>query len=159
MLLPQTHIPEVDYSLFIMETMEMSMEKKETSPAGLRRSFPPPHPRGMLLPAASPGPRASLLRPISPEGLGREKCRACGRVIRPLAGPKQVRAGTVAEWTGLVPAQAGAQAGHQPEPTGLRPIRPVPGRVHGGGDTAVTAGGSAAGRGERGAEDERNPRV
>ena len=42
MLLPQTHIPEVDYSLFIMETVEMSMEKKETSPTGLRRSFPPP---------------------------------------------------------------------------------------------------------------------
>ena len=40
MLLPQTHSPEVDYSLFIMETVEMSMEKKETSPAALRRSFP-----------------------------------------------------------------------------------------------------------------------
>ena len=39
MLLPQTHSPEVDYSLFIME---MSMEKKETSPAVLRQSFPPP---------------------------------------------------------------------------------------------------------------------
>ena len=42
MLLPQTHSPEVDYSLFIMETVDMSMEKKETSLAGLRRSFPPP---------------------------------------------------------------------------------------------------------------------
>ena len=42
MLLQQTHSPEVDYSLFIMETVEMSMEKMETSPAGLRRSFPPP---------------------------------------------------------------------------------------------------------------------
>ena len=42
MLLPQTHSPAVDYSLFIMETMEMSMEKVETSPAGLRRTFPPP---------------------------------------------------------------------------------------------------------------------
>ena len=42
MLLPQTHSPEVDYSLFIMDTVEMSMEKKETSPAALRRSFPPP---------------------------------------------------------------------------------------------------------------------
>ena len=42
MLLLQTHSPEVDYSLFIMETVEMSMEKKETSPVGLRRSFPPP---------------------------------------------------------------------------------------------------------------------
>ena len=42
MLLPQTHSPEVDYSLFIMETVEMSMEKKEISPAWLRRSFPPP---------------------------------------------------------------------------------------------------------------------
>ena len=41
MLLPQTHSPEVDYSHFIMETVEMSMEKKETSPAALRRSFPP----------------------------------------------------------------------------------------------------------------------
>ena len=40
MLLPQTHSPELDYSLFIMETVEMSMEKKETSPAGLRRSSP-----------------------------------------------------------------------------------------------------------------------
>ena len=40
MLLPETHSLEVDYSLFIMETVEMSMEKKETSPAGLRRSFP-----------------------------------------------------------------------------------------------------------------------
>ena len=42
MLLPQTHSSKVDYSLFIMDTVEMSMEKKETSPAGLRRSFPPP---------------------------------------------------------------------------------------------------------------------
>ena len=42
MLLPQTHSPEVDYSLFIMETVEMSMEKKEASPAVLRQSFPPP---------------------------------------------------------------------------------------------------------------------
>ena len=42
MLLTQTHSPEVDYSLFIMETVEMSMEKKGTSPAGLRRSFPSP---------------------------------------------------------------------------------------------------------------------
>ena len=32
----------MDYSLFIMETVEMSMEKKETSAAVLRRSFPPP---------------------------------------------------------------------------------------------------------------------
>ena len=42
MLLPQTHSPAVDYSLFIMEMVEMSMEKVETSPAGLRWSFPPP---------------------------------------------------------------------------------------------------------------------
>ena len=42
MLLAQTHSPEVDYSLFIMETVEMSMEKNETSPAGLRQSFPTP---------------------------------------------------------------------------------------------------------------------
>ena len=42
MLLPQTHSPEVDYSLLIMETVEMSIDKKETSPAGLRQSFPPP---------------------------------------------------------------------------------------------------------------------
>ena len=42
MLLPQTHSPAVDYSLFIMEKVEMSMEKKETFPAGLRWSFPPP---------------------------------------------------------------------------------------------------------------------
>ena len=31
----------VDYSLFIMETVEMSMEKVEASPVGLRQSFPP----------------------------------------------------------------------------------------------------------------------
>ena len=42
MLLPQTHSPAVDYSLFIIETVEMSMETVETSPAGLRRNFPPP---------------------------------------------------------------------------------------------------------------------
>ena len=42
MLLPQTHSPAVDYSLFIMEMVEISMEKVETSPTGLRRSFPPP---------------------------------------------------------------------------------------------------------------------
>jgi hypothetical protein len=41
-LLPQTHSPEVDYSLFIMETVEKSMEKMETTPAAPRRSFPPP---------------------------------------------------------------------------------------------------------------------
>ena len=32
----------VDYSLFIMETVEKSLEKVETSPAAPRRSFPPP---------------------------------------------------------------------------------------------------------------------
>ena len=42
MLLSQTHSPEVDYSLFIIETLEMSMEKVDASPAGLRRNFPPP---------------------------------------------------------------------------------------------------------------------
>ena len=42
MLLPQTHSPEVDYSLFIMETMEMSLGEMETTLAALRRSFPPP---------------------------------------------------------------------------------------------------------------------
>ena len=41
-MLPQTHSPEVDYSLFIMETVEKSMEKMETTPAAPRRSFPPP---------------------------------------------------------------------------------------------------------------------
>ena len=41
-LLPQTHSPEVDYSLFIMETVEKSLEKVETTPAAPRRSFPPP---------------------------------------------------------------------------------------------------------------------
>ena len=41
-LLPQTHSPGVDYSLFIMESMEMSLEEVETSPAAPRRSFPPP---------------------------------------------------------------------------------------------------------------------
>ena len=39
-LLPQTHSPGVDYSLFIMELMEMSLEKVETSPAAPRQSFP-----------------------------------------------------------------------------------------------------------------------
>jgi hypothetical protein len=42
MLLPQTHSPEVDYSLFMVEMVEMSMEKMETMPAAPRRSFPPP---------------------------------------------------------------------------------------------------------------------
>ena len=42
MLLPQTHSPEVDYSLFMMVMVEMSMEKMETTPAAPRRSFPPP---------------------------------------------------------------------------------------------------------------------
>ena len=42
MLLPQTHSPGVDYSLFIMETVEMSLGEMETTPAALRRSFPPP---------------------------------------------------------------------------------------------------------------------
>ena len=41
-LLPQTHSPEVDYSFFIMEAVEMVLEEMETSPAGLRRSFPSP---------------------------------------------------------------------------------------------------------------------
>ena len=31
---PQTHSPAVDYSLFIMEMVEMLMEKVEASPAG-----------------------------------------------------------------------------------------------------------------------------
>ena len=41
-LLPQTHCPGVDYSLFIMETVEISLGVMETTPAALRRSFPPP---------------------------------------------------------------------------------------------------------------------
>ena len=41
-LLPQTHIPGVDYSLFIMETVEMSLGVMATTPAAPRRSFPPP---------------------------------------------------------------------------------------------------------------------
>ena len=32
----------MDYSLFIMETVEMLLGKKETTPAAPRRSFPPP---------------------------------------------------------------------------------------------------------------------
>ena len=32
----------VDYSPFIMETVEKSLEKMETTPAAPRRSFPPP---------------------------------------------------------------------------------------------------------------------
>ena len=42
MLLPQTHSPEVDYSLFIMATVATSLGVMETTPAALRRSFPPP---------------------------------------------------------------------------------------------------------------------
>ena len=42
MLLPQTHSPEVEYSLFIMETVETLLGEVETTPAVLRRSFPPP---------------------------------------------------------------------------------------------------------------------
>ena len=41
-LLPQTHTPGVDYSLFIMETVEMLLEKMETMSAAPCRSFPPP---------------------------------------------------------------------------------------------------------------------
>ena len=41
-LLPQTHSPGVDYSLFIMEMVEMSLGEMETTPAAPRRSFPPP---------------------------------------------------------------------------------------------------------------------
>ena len=41
-LLPETHSPGVDYSLFIMETVEKSLEKVETTPPAPRRSFPPP---------------------------------------------------------------------------------------------------------------------
>ena len=41
-LLPQTHSPGVDYSLFIMETVEALLGEMETMPAALRRSFPPP---------------------------------------------------------------------------------------------------------------------
>ena len=41
-LLSQTHSPGVDYSFFIMETVEKSLEKMETTPAAPRRSFPPP---------------------------------------------------------------------------------------------------------------------
>ena len=41
-LLPQTHSPGVDYSLFIMVSVEMLLEGKETTPAAPRRSFPPP---------------------------------------------------------------------------------------------------------------------
>ena len=43
------HIATIDpsasrenYSPFIMETVEKSLERVETSPAALRRSFPPP---------------------------------------------------------------------------------------------------------------------
>ena len=42
MLLPQTHSPAVDYSLFIMEMVETLLGEMETTPAALRRSFPPP---------------------------------------------------------------------------------------------------------------------
>ena len=39
-LLPQTHSPVVDYSLFIMETVEMSLGEMETPPAVPRWRFP-----------------------------------------------------------------------------------------------------------------------
>ena len=41
-LLPQTHSSRLDYSLFIMETVEKSLDKMETTPAAPRWSFPPP---------------------------------------------------------------------------------------------------------------------
>ena len=41
-LLPQTHSPGVQYSLFIMETVETLLGEMDTTPAALRRSFPPP---------------------------------------------------------------------------------------------------------------------
>ena len=41
-LLPQNHSPGVDYSLFIMETVEMSLGEMETTPAAPCRSFLPP---------------------------------------------------------------------------------------------------------------------
>ena len=40
-LLPQTHSPGVDYSLFIMETVETLLGEMETMLAVLRQSFPP----------------------------------------------------------------------------------------------------------------------
>ena len=39
---PQNHSPGVDYSLFIMETVDTLLGEMETTPAALRRSFPPP---------------------------------------------------------------------------------------------------------------------
>ena len=41
-LLPQTHSIGVDYSLFIMETVETLLGEMETTSAALRQSFPPP---------------------------------------------------------------------------------------------------------------------
>ena len=109
MLLPQTHSPEVDYSLFIMETVEMSMEKKETSLAGLRRSFPPPI-FSLLISVfwflSCGGPPLEKRRGTSYIGVFRSR-DASGRRIdangatrAKLSGPTQP--GTVAAWDPLV---------------------------------------------------------
>ena len=41
-LLPQTHSPEVDYSLFIMDAVMMMLEKEEMQPGAAPAAFPSP---------------------------------------------------------------------------------------------------------------------
>ena len=41
-LLPQTHSPGVDYSLFIMEMLMMMLERVEIQPVMTPAAFPPP---------------------------------------------------------------------------------------------------------------------
>ena len=103
-LLPQTHSPEVDYS-FIMETVEMVLEKKETTPAGLRRSFPPPI--CCLLASISGFSRVRLLFPknvggplykgfLGQDGVVEKKIDGSGATRPHLVGP--TRPGTGAAW-------------------------------------------------------------
>jgi hypothetical protein len=42
MLLPQTHSPEVDYSLFMAVTMVLTSKRVEKRPGATPAAFPPP---------------------------------------------------------------------------------------------------------------------
>lgn len=111
MLLPQTRSPEVDYSFFIMETVEMVLEKKETTPAGLRRSFPPPI--CCLLASVSGFSRVRRLPPknvggplykgfLGQDGVVEKKIDGSGAPRPNLVGP--TRPGTGAAWAHLFAA-------------------------------------------------------
>ena len=95
-LLPQTHSPGVDYSLFIMETVEKSLEKMKTTPAAPRRSFPPPIYnsrslfRGFCVSAAllSEGHRGLFLLSVLGQNLvSGEKIDGSGATRAKLVGP------------------------------------------------------------------------